>query len=85
MSIPDDLMREWFELLTDRPAEEIARLTDPAQTHPMEAKKTLGKDIVRFYHGEAAAEAAAPNGCKRFAKRQDPTEIPEVDYSGRGS
>src|SRR5262249_37903195 len=58
MSIPDDLMREWFELLTDRPAEEIAQLTDSQATHPMEAKKTLGKDIVAFYHG-AAAEAQA--------------------------
>ena len=41
MSIPDDLMKQWFELLTDRPAEEIARLTDPTRTHPMEAKKHL--------------------------------------------
>src|SRR5262249_35953028 len=60
MSIPDHLMREWFELLTDRPADEIARLTDAQATHPMEAKKTLAGDIVRFYHGEqAAAEARA--------------------------
>src|SRR4029077_6408254 len=45
MSIPDDLMREWLELLTDRSAEEIARLTDPQLTHPMPAKKTPGPDI----------------------------------------
>src|SRR5262249_46754163 len=38
MSIPDDLMREWFELLTDRPTEEITQLL----THPMKAKKQLG-------------------------------------------
>src|ERR1700687_3998572 len=44
MSIPDVLMREWFELLTDRPAEEIARFTDPETTHPKKAKQTLGKD-----------------------------------------
>src|SRR5262249_9791945 len=48
MSIPDALLREWFELLTDRPLEEISRLLGD----PMSAKKTLGKDIVRFYHGE---------------------------------
>src|SRR5271155_3181360 len=47
MSIPDDLMRSWFELLTDRPKEEIDRLL---AGHPMEAKKTLGRDIVTFYH-----------------------------------
>src|SRR6266702_1757486 len=42
MSIPDMLMQEWFELLTDRLAEEIASLTAPAKTHPMKAKETLG-------------------------------------------
>ena len=42
-------------LLTDRPAEEVAQLTDAKATHPLEAKKTLGKDIVRFYYGEQAA------------------------------
>src|SRR5207248_4364982 len=44
MSIPDDLMREWLTLLTDRGDEEIERLVNPATTHPMEAKKTLGRD-----------------------------------------
>ena len=77
MSIPDDLLREWFELLTDRPAEEIDALTDAAKTHPMKAKETLGKDIVAFYHGPAEAEAAAAEWRKRFSQRQDPTEIPE--------
>src|SRR5947209_5177091 len=43
MSIPDDLMREWFELLTDCSAEEIASLI---AANPMQAKKTLGQDIV---------------------------------------
>jgi tyrosyl-tRNA synthetase len=79
MSIPDYLMAEWFTLLTNRPADEIARLADPEQTHPMEAKKTLGKDIVRFYHGDAAAEAACAEWVQRFSKGQDPKEIPEKD------
>lgn len=77
MSIPDELMREWFELLTDRPEEEIARLTDSATKHPMAAKKTLARDIVSFYHGPAAAEAAQAEWEKRFSARQDPTEIAE--------
>jgi tyrosyl-tRNA synthetase len=78
MSIPDDLMREWFELLTDRPEEEIARLTDSAQTHPRQAKEMLGKDIVQFYHGNEAATAAAEEWRRRFSQRQDPSEIAEV-------
>jgi tyrosyl-tRNA synthetase len=78
MSIPDDLMRDWFELLTDRPEEEIARLTNPAVTHPRQAKEELGKDIVRFYHGERAAEEAAAEWRRRFSESQDPTEIAET-------
>src|SRR6266404_5148573 len=39
MSIPDDLLGEWFKLLTDRPAEEIARLTNANTTHPRQAKE----------------------------------------------
>jgi len=78
MSIPDVLMHEWFTLLTDRSAEEIARFTDPQATHPRQAKEILGKDIVTFYHGEAAANAAAEEWRKRFSRKQDPTEIPEA-------
>ncbi len=78
MSIPDDLMREWFELLTDRSAEEVKRLCDPAQTHPRQAKEVLGKDIARFYHGDQAAAKAAAEWDSRISKGNDPTEIPEV-------
>src|SRR6266849_5129611 len=70
MSIPDDLLREWFELLTDRPAAEIAALTDAAQTHPMTAKETLGKDIVTFYYGATEAAATAAEWRRRFSSRQ---------------
>jgi tyrosyl-tRNA synthetase len=78
MSIPDDLMREWLELLTERSAEDIARLTNPEQVHPRTAKESLGKDIVAFYHGAEAAEAAAVEWSRRFSQGQDPSEIPEV-------
>jgi tyrosyl-tRNA synthetase len=79
MSIPDGIMREWFELLTDRPAAEIDVLLDGAQTHPMSAKKTLGRDIVAFYHGPDAAATAQAEWERRFSDRQDPTDIPEVE------
>ncbi len=81
MSIPDALMREWLTLLTDRPADEIARLADAQATHPREAKMTLAGDIVRFYHGEAAGVEAASEWIKRNTNKQDPTEIPEVSLS----
>ncbi|HVK13469.1 MAG TPA: tyrosine--tRNA ligase [Gemmataceae bacterium] len=78
LSIPDDLMKEWFTLLTDRPTEEIDELVDPAKTHPMAAKKTLARDIVTFYHGADTATAAQANFEKQFGEKKDPDNIPEV-------
>jgi tyrosyl-tRNA synthetase len=79
MSIPDHLMRGWFELLTDRPDEEIARLTNPNLTHPKQAKETLGKDIVRSYYGNEMAEKAAADWNEQFSKGNDPSDMPEID------
>ncbi|MCI0462260.1 MAG: tyrosine--tRNA ligase [Gemmataceae bacterium] len=79
MSIHDLLMRKWFELLTDRTEAEICTLTDPQATHPFAAKKTLGRDIVAFYHGEEAARVAEAEFVKRFTEKEDPTDIQEVD------
>jgi tyrosyl-tRNA synthetase len=76
MSIPDDLMREWFELLTDRATDEVSSLI---AANPMQAKKTLGQDIVRFYYGDQGATEAAEEWKRRFSEDQDPTDIREVD------
>ncbi|GBD36023.1 Tyrosine--tRNA ligase [bacterium HR36] len=81
MSIPDDLMPEWFTLLTDRSAEEISRLTDSQRTHPKLAKMQLARDIVSFFHSAEAAENAAAEWERRLSQRQDPSEIPEVRLS----
>src|SRR5262245_27269597 len=84
MSIPDDLMSEWFTLLTDRGADDVARLTnsngDPTVTiiHPMQAKKQLARDIVGVYHGGDAAKAAQAEWEKQFSRGEDPTDMPEV-------
>jgi tyrosyl-tRNA synthetase len=75
MSIPDTLMREWFDLLTDLPNEEITRLL---AGHPMEAKKALAHEIVAFYHGADAAREARAEWEKQFSRGEDPTEIPRV-------
>lgn len=74
MSIPDGLLVEWYELLTNRP---IKDATELCTAQPMEAKKQLGMDIVRFYHGDAAATAARADWEKRFSSKQDPDTIPE--------
>lgn len=56
MSISDEMMKEWYTLLTTIPAEEIALLADPARTHPKEAKIRLAKEIVTTYYDRAAAD-----------------------------
>src|SRR5262249_14958389 len=79
MRIPDDLMREWFTLLTDRPPEEVAALTDGSTQNPRDAKMTLGKDIVAFYHGTEVAAEAAERWLAEVSRGQDAAEIPETD------
>jgi tyrosyl-tRNA synthetase len=74
MSIPDALLTEWFELLTDRPAEETPTLV----ANPMAAKKQLGKDIIGLYHGAAAGVEAEAEWVRRFSERKDPTDM--TDY-----
>ena len=78
MSIPDELMKEWFALLTNLSSLQINDLLDASKTHPLEAKKTLGKYIVGFYHGDSVANDAAEEWVKRFSQRQDPTDIPVI-------
>jgi tyrosyl-tRNA synthetase len=83
MSIPDALMAEWFTLLTDRPASDIAKLTnsEPSKEatliQPMQAKKTLARDIVGAYYGREAAVVAQAGWEKQFSQKKDPDEIPD--------
>ena len=74
MSIPDNLMRDYFVLLTDLPLEQIeAILAD----HPRDAKARLATEITAFFHGRDAARAAAQEFDRVFRQRQFPQEIPD--------
>jgi len=81
MSISDDLMENYFTLLTNLPIERIAELVNPDKTHPKEAKVMLGKTIVSQFYDEPIAEAAAAQFEKVFAQGQLPDEICEVVIS----
>jgi tyrosyl-tRNA synthetase len=81
MSIPDSLMENYFTLLTDMPAERIRELTNPAKTHPKEAKVLLGKLIVEQFYGRSAAEQAAEEFEKVFAQSQLPDQLSEAAVS----
>jgi tyrosyl-tRNA synthetase len=77
MSISDDMMENYFTLLTDFPREKIAELVNPSKTHPKEAKVLLGKTIVSQFYSKDAGEAAAAHFDKVFAQKQLPDEIQE--------
>ena len=78
MSISDEMMENYYTLLTDLPTERIKELIDPGKTHPKEAKVLLGKTIVAQFHGQEAGDAAAAEFDKVFAKGQLPDDMPEV-------
>lgn len=64
MSISDELMQLWRELLG-----RSIQLTAPAPDHPMEAKKELASAIVRRFHGETAAQQAQADFEQKFSKK----------------
>jgi tyrosyl-tRNA synthetase len=81
MSISDDMMENYFTLLTDIPAEKIKELVDSQKTHPKQAKVFLGKTIIQQFYDKAAAESAAAEFERVFAQKQLPEDMPEIKIS----
>jgi tyrosyl-tRNA synthetase len=80
MSISDDLMIRYYELLSDMPMTGLDTLRTGLKNgtvHPMEAKKQLGREMVGRYHGAAAAGQAEENFVRRFRDNQTPEDMPE--------
>ena len=78
MSISDDMMKDYFTLLTNLPTTEIAELANPDKTHPRQAKVLLGKEIVAQFYNQAAGENAAAQFDKVFAQGKLPDDIPQI-------
>jgi tyrosyl-tRNA synthetase len=86
MSIPDFLIIDYFELVTDIPDEEVARLKEQLNTHsvnPMDLKKRLAHEIVKQFHGKQAADEAEENFTRVFQRREMPEEIPELHFAAK--
>jgi len=81
MSISDDMMANYFTLLTDLSEERIAELTNSNKTHPKEAKVFLAKTIITQFYDSKAADLAAEQFEKVFAQKQLPDEMPEFTLS----
>jgi tyrosyl-tRNA synthetase len=77
MSISDQMMWRYYELLTDVQVAEIEKMK--SGTHPMAAKKDLAQRIVADFHSVDAAVKAAENWAKQFQKEEVPEEIESVD------
>ncbi len=81
MSIPDGLMMDYYELLTDIPDEELAevrRKLSEQSINPMMLKKRLAGEIVAQFHGPAQAQQAQEQFERVFQKRETPTEVGEL-------
>jgi tyrosyl-tRNA synthetase len=79
MSIPDDLMWSYYELVTDRTPHQIAELKKEVQNgklHPMDAKMRLAEEVVGDFQGADAGRKAAENFQRVFRDRQAPEEAP---------
>jgi len=78
MSISDELMWRYFELLSFRPLQEIAALRRAVAEgrNPRDVKFELAREIVARFHGEAAARAANEAFVARFANKALPDDLP---------
>jgi len=77
MSIPDHLIFDYTQSLTDLPLEDIKNLP------PREAKARLAREIVKIYHGQKAAQLAEKEFNRVFKEKKLPSRIPEVEIKER--
>ncbi len=87
MSISDELMVRYYELLSDLTMVEFEQLKadlEGGAVHPMEAKKQLAREMVARYHGADAAALADENFIKRFRNHETPDKMPEFTLVPEG-
>ncbi|MGC2422412.1 MAG: tyrosine--tRNA ligase [Candidatus Acidiferrales bacterium] len=86
MSISDELMWTYYELLTDFGSPVIVRLREEVRTgtlHPMDAKMQLAHTIIAGFHGEEAAKKASEEFRRVFRERKAPDEAPRCSFPRR--
>jgi len=87
MSMPDELMWPYYELVTDRTEAEIAAIrkeVSSGRMHPMDVKMRLAEEVIAVFHGDEAAKKASENFQRVFRDRQAPEES-EIRKLPRGS
>ncbi|MEF3245473.1 MAG: tyrosine--tRNA ligase [Caldisericaceae bacterium] len=84
MSIPDNLISEYYFLILDvdeEKAKEIDDLISSNKVNPRDLKLELAKGIVEIFHGAKEAQLAYDNFIKVFSKKELPDEVNEIDVS----
>jgi tyrosyl-tRNA synthetase len=76
MSVSDEIMWRYYELLTDVSMTEIEKMK--RESHPMQAKKELARRIVADFHSADAAVKAGEDWAKQFQKGEVPQDLEEV-------
>ncbi|RLC37459.1 tyrosine--tRNA ligase [candidate division Kazan bacterium] len=78
MSLPDDQIYTYFELATSVPTSDLPAIKVAAKKEPRDTKARLAYEIVKIYHGEAAAKKAEDNFVGIFKKGRTPDDISEI-------
>ena len=82
MSVSDEMMWRYYELLTDVTSSEIAKMKQDVASgaaHPMALKKNLARTIVADFHSLEAATTAGVDWAKQFQKHEIPDNVEEVE------
>ncbi len=79
MSIPDELLDEWYRLASSLRGPELAAALARISDDPMGAKRALARDITRAYHGDDAAAAAEAHFDRVVRRGERPEEVPEFE------
>ncbi len=81
LSVPDELIYTYFELVTDIATEDLPAIKEKAEKDPRNAKHDLAYTVVRMYHGEESAKAAKDHFEQTVINKQVPDDAPEFEYN----
>ncbi|MFN0159190.1 MAG: tyrosine--tRNA ligase [Bacteroidota bacterium] len=84
LSVPDNLIHQYFALATDVPARELAEIKGQLESNninPRDIKRRLARELVKIYHDAEAAQTAEEEFDRIFVKKDLPDEIPEMSIT----
>lgn len=80
LSIPDELIYRYYELVTDLPTEELSAIRKKVSTDPRNTKHDLAFTITRMYHGEASAKEARQYFEQTVINKEIPDDAPVLEF-----